>query len=116
MIGFAACAIATTTTVLKRASSRPHGELNSVISISAFLTIVGNVFYTSVTLSRINGLEMNDFRFGPYSAFFLEQTSWPITLPVCTVVMATVGMLPFVTTSVTVDSYGSIADDAGGIS
>lgn len=177
LIGLIACMVGILYIILKRPSNKPHAELNLSIIASAIVTIVGNFFYTSHTLSGAKGLELYGFRFGTHSAYFsavlgifagiaigllaefytsdnfaptrnlsykcrqgtgmvisgglalgMKSTFLPSFVLFGTIIaadyfaglygvaMAAVGMLSFVATSVTIDSYGPIADNAGGIS
>jgi len=176
-IGIVASIIGILTLLLKKASDKPHRELNVATWVAASLTLIGSGILTWVMFSGENFTPILGFNAGPLSpwiaavlgivsgivigqlaeyftsydyaptqgiaaasrqgtaltitqglAIGMKSTFFPIIMLAIAVIganaiaglygvaMAAIGMLSFVVATVSVDTYGPIADNAGGIS
>ncbi len=176
-IGIVASIIGILTLLVKKASDKPHRELNVATWVAASLTLIGTGVLTWVTFSGENFTPILGFNAGPLSpwiaavlgivsgivigqlaeyftsydypptqgiaaasrqgtaltitqglAIGMKSTFFPIIMLAIAVIganaiaglygvaMAAIGMLSFVVATVSVDTYGPIADNAGGIS
>ncbi|TFH05704.1 MAG: sodium-translocating pyrophosphatase, partial [Spirochaetales bacterium] len=176
-VGVVASIIGILTLQLKKASDRPHRELNISTWVSAILTLIGTGFLTfflfrgedytpilgfnlgvlspwyAAIMGIVSGIVIGQlaeyytsYDFGPTQgiaaasrqgtaltitqglAIGMKSTFFPIIMLALAVIganaiaglygvaMAAIGMLSFVVATVSVDTYGPIADNAGGIS
>jgi K(+)-stimulated pyrophosphate-energized sodium pump len=175
-IGIISCVLGILFLIVKKASDRPHRELNVSTWTSAFFTLVGNGVFTffyfrgedlgaigfnagllSPWLAAVFGIVsgivigqlaeyFTSYDFGPTQrisaasregtaltitqglAVGMKSTFYPVLVLAVAVIganalaglygvaMAAIGMLSFVVATVSVDTYGPIADNAGGIS
>jgi len=176
-IGIVASIIGILTLLVKKASDKPHRELNVATWVAASLTLIGTGVLTWLMFSGENFTPILGFNAGPLSpwiaavlgivsgivigqlaeyftsydyaptqgiaaasrqgtaltitqglAIGMKSTFFPIIMLAIAVIganaiaglygvaMAAIGMLSFVVATVSVDTYGPIADNAGGIS
>ncbi len=176
-IGVVACMVGILVLLLKKASDRPHRELNLSTWLSAILTLIGTGFMTWVLFRDEVFTPILGFSLGTLSPWFaailgivsgivigqiaeyftsydykptqkiaaasrqgtaltitqglavgMKSVFFPIIMLAVAVIganaiaglygvaMAAIGMLSFVVATVSVDTYGPIADNAGGIS
>lgn len=176
-IGIVSSIIGILTLLLKKASDKPHRELNVATWVSAILTLIGTGILTWFLFSGETFAPVLGFAAGPLSPWLaailgivsgiiigqlaehftsydfkptqgiaaasrqgtaltitqglavgMKSTFYPIVMLALAVIganalaglygvaMAAIGMLSFVVATVSVDTYGPIADNAGGIS
>ena len=176
-IGVVACMVGILVLLLKKASDRPHRELNVSTWLSAILTVIGTGVLTWVLFRDETFTPILGFSLGALSPWFaailgivsgivigqiaehftsydykptqkiaaasrqgtaltitqglavgMKSVFFPILMLAVAVIganaiaglygvaMAAIGMLSFVVATVSVDTYGPIADNAGGIS
>ena len=176
-IGIVACIIGILVLLLKKASDKPHRELNTSTWVSAALTLIGSGVLTWILFRDEVYTPILGFNLGVLSPWFaailgiisgivigqiaeyftsydyrptqgiaaasrqgtaititqglavgMKSTFFPIIMLAIAVIganaiaglygvaMAAIGMLSFVVATVSVDTYGPIADNAGGIS
>src|SRR6056297_2212557 len=176
-IGIVASIIGILTLLVKKASDKPHRELNVATWVAASLTLIGTGVLTWLMFSGENFTPILGFNAGPLSPWIaavlgivsgivigqlaeyftsydfkptkdiadaskqgtaltitqglsvgMKSTFFPVIVLAITtilanafaglygVAMAAIGMLSFVAATVSVDTYGPIADNAGGIS